>query len=175
MGLHPHFISRQASGHKCAHTSSLETVLVGGTDLRLTLQLWGSTLTSYHGRHQVRNIHKSPARRQCWWEGPTLGSLSSCGAPPSLHAMADIRLVICTNLQPGGGDSGRPGIHIVFFICSKVHNITPSPPPPLLTWYSIHTGLFLHFLENTPPAQRRVFFSLLSGFVQRSQSQMSSI
>ncbi len=49
-------------------SSSLETVLVGGTDLRLTLQLWGSTLASYHGRHQVRNIYKPPAWRRCWWE-----------------------------------------------------------------------------------------------------------
>ena len=34
-------------------SSSLETVLVGGSDLRLTLQLWGSTLASYHGTPQV--------------------------------------------------------------------------------------------------------------------------
>jgi len=53
-------------------SSSLETVLVGGTDLRLTLQLWGSTLASYHGRYQVGNIHKPPAWRQCWWKGPDL-------------------------------------------------------------------------------------------------------
>jgi hypothetical protein len=32
----------------------LETVVVGGTELRHTLQLWGSTLAAYTGRNQVR-------------------------------------------------------------------------------------------------------------------------
>ena len=34
--------------------SSLETVVVGGTELRHTLQQWGSALATYHGRNQVK-------------------------------------------------------------------------------------------------------------------------
>jgi hypothetical protein len=36
--------------------SSLETVLVGGSDLRSSLELWGSSLATYHGRQQVMGV-----------------------------------------------------------------------------------------------------------------------